>query len=343
MQDESFFEGRINDLVINFKIPKDRPFLVYFDQNIWINIAKSQKSEDVKFLDKLIKKIDDGIIRVCINLSNLVEVSHIKDRTRREALCRVIYDISRGWSFLPFIMAKLLDNEIYNSLSLFLGMPYANPRSCIKKGNLLGELAFDNKVTGEKMKEINDFMGSREYFNAVFFNQDLLDKLNKDAVVREKERYEREYGSAIEDMRNDPLINKYGWDKLFTARDVFKYIIPRFKDLLKNSSEINTNFFRNIAKPFTVAACRNILKYVQILPSFNTYVIYSRVIEKCKVEVNNMFDINSFSFVVPYFDCVVGERRMINVAKDKRLDKMYRTTLITDIDDLFNWLDNPLI
>ncbi len=56
--------------------------------------------------------------------------------------------------------------------------------------------------------------------------------------------------------------------------------------------------------------------------------------QKKNVTENDLRDMMAFTTVLPFADVIVAEKQFVNLARQARLDKRYKTTLLTSIYDL---------
>lgn len=89
----------------------------------------------------------------------------------------------------------------------------------------------------------------------------------------------------------------------------------------------------------------NVRQIVEDVPSYYVSYYVEREIalrleaQARPIQENDFRDMQSFCTVIPYADHVVSENQFINLARQAKLDKKYRTQLSTNILDLAANLD----
>lgn len=73
-----------------------------------------------------------------------------------------------------------------------------------------------------------------------------------------------------------------------------------------------------------------IIEVIQNMPLLYTYHLILQGLDEIPdhpINPNDLVDINSFCFSLPYCDIVVGEKYIISLARRKKIDKIYNTQL----------------
>jgi len=128
---------------------------------------------------------------------------------------------------------------------------------------------------------------------------------------------------------------------------------------LKKSIGISNYIIKTIAPLFYYACIKNKLDYriirlnkeikifdfIKRFPFFYTqYLLFKGLNESLdhKITSNDVYDIRSYSFTLPYCDYVAGERYVISLAKRNEINKIYSTGLFTksNIEDIEVKLDD---
>lgn len=320
----------------NFKKNNMGPKILYLDQNFWIYLAKVHygKDSDIIFsqiLNKLYDAVSNGKLIIPINLTNIIEAQKIKNLKRREKLVRFMISLSKGFSFIPYPYIEY--KEVENVVLERLGLPLHNIREiAIWKGILYmisnGTPNFLPEFHSSPIDLINDTKG---LLAKLFLKkQSIKEEFMIDFIMNPRRSHD--FSSLIERLE-DIRTNGYKTKdkKLRKIKGISHYILnsitsPLYQACIKNNLDPYSFRFNEQKK---------IYDFLKNLPFFYTqYLLFKGLDESPdhKIISNDIQDIRSFCFALPYSDYVAGEKYVISLAKRNEINKLYSTKLFVRAD-----------
>ena len=320
----------------NFKKKNIGPKILYLDQNIWIYLARIHYKKEYnetfsQIKNKLFEMVSSGKLIIPINLTNIIETQKITDLNRRERLVRFIISLSKGYSFIPdfYILYKEVENLVLERL----GRPLHNIReSSIGKGVLY------------MISDGTPYFAPKFHTSSIRLIDDTKDLLAKVIMKKQSEQEEAIFNFMMKSGGNDDL------EDLIEKLEEIRSIGYETKDKKLRKIKGIANFFINMVAPRLYYACQNnnfdpktfrlnkeetIYDILKSLPWFYTQYLLFRGLDEMpnrKITSNDIYDIRSFSFAIPYWDYIVGENYIIALAKRNNLDNLYCTKLYIKSD-----------
>ncbi|MFX0099427.1 MAG: hypothetical protein ACFFCS_07575 [Candidatus Hodarchaeota archaeon] len=325
---------------------KNKTKLLHLDQNKWIELAKvyNGKERDAKkkkILAKIEELIERGELITPINWMHVAELSKRRDDDSRNRLKDFMIHLSREYVCMPYLHNEYLKVEFFNyirnkrGITSFIdirnglvgkgALKYFGKRIVSDSENVINNVKIiDENILG--LKYILDNLG-RERKSMLKFEEGL-----KKSLPRIQKGIERD-----EELRATK--NKDYLKKLFPAKYIFQFILPKIVNYCK---EWNLDEEEQIKLIFRTdsgdeLSWEEFMEFFKQLPSTYTYFCLQSESTNPHIhrrEINDTYDIASFSLPIPYFDAVVGERFFITRAISNKLDKLYHTKLIYKIEDL---------
>lgn len=320
----------------NIKNENTGPKILYLDQNFWIYLVKAYYGKDPDnvfspILSKLYNAVLNGKLIIPINLTNIIEAQKINNLEKREKLARFMIYLSKGYSFIPYPYIEY--KEVENVVLERLGLPLHNIRKIvIGKGTLYmysdGTPKFLPKSQISSIDLINetyDLMGK-----LILKKQSIKEDYMVDFIMNPKITYN--FKNLIDKLENI-RVNGYKTKdkKLRKIKGISNYILNSIANLLYWAC------IKNNLSPFNfrLNEMNKIYDFIKSLPFFYTqYILYKGLDESPnhKIISNDIQDIRSFSFALPYSDYVAGENYVISLAKRNEIDKLYSTQLFVKSD-----------
>lgn len=317
---------------------------LYLDQNIWIYLAQAyygKKENEIytQILEKITFFIQKEKLIVPINLSNVIEVHKITNKKRREELGRFIVDVSKGYCFIPYPYA--IDLEIIYFIKNYLKIPVCSMQdSAIGIGDFY--LIHDGTVPNLKSKLPISEEKKEKYVNLMNKRFSTQEAILKSILDNKSPKHND--SSTVQEMERVSNINwKYKDKKKRNRIRMLKYLIetffPRFVHWCK---EFNLEI-KDILNKFS--NFEEVIDFLKKFPLLYTNFCLHNGIEKIPnrpYNANDIPDIASFCFVIPYCDFVIGEKFLISMAKRENLNTLYNTKLYTikDISKLLSDLND---
>ena len=320
----------------NFKKNNKGPKILYLDQNFWIYLAKIHygKDSDItlsQILNKLYDAVSNGKLVIPINLTNVIEAQKIKNLKRREQLAKFMISLAKGFSFIPYPYIEY--KEVENVVLERLGLPLHNIREIgIGKGLLYmisdGTPNFLPEFHSSPIDLINETKGLLAKF--ILKNLSLKEEFMVDFIINPHR--DHDFSSLInklEDIRTNGYKTKD--KKLRKIIGISHYILNSIAGLFYQACS------KNNLDPYSFRFNEEnkIYDFLKKLPFFYTQYLLFKGLDNSvdhKITSNDIQDIRSFSFALPYCDYVAGENYVISLAKRNGVNKLYSTRLFTKSD-----------
>ena len=122
--------------------------------------------------------------------------------------------------------------------------------------------------------------------------------------------------------------------------DEYEMLLRVLKDFFTDKQQllILSDLYPNIQYLKKNAARCKIVEYFKSFPCFYTGVIleHQLIKSKCSFDKNDLIDLLHLSSAIPYCDIVVTEKQWTQYAKQGKIDDLYSTILLSDINDLMS-------
>ena len=319
---------------------------LYLDQNIWIYLAQvyyGEKKNEIysQVLEKITFLIQNKKLIVPINLSNVIEAHKIKNKKRREKLAKFIVNVSKGYCFIPY--PYIIDLEIIYFIKNYLKIPVCSiQESAIGIGDFY--LIHNGTVPKIKTKLPISESIKEKYENEMIKRFSTQESILKNFL--DDKSPEQNNKSTVQTMERISNINwKYKDKKSRHRIRIIKYLLATtFPRIVHWCKEFNVEIKKLVNK---FSSFEEVVDFLKKFPLLYTNFCLHNSIEKIpnrSYNVNDIPDIASFCFAIPYCDFVIGEKFIISNAKREKLNKLYNTRLYTnksvskllfDLNDLF--------
>lgn len=307
--------------------------LVYFDQNVWIALAKGawdmqRYPQEHAVFCRVVEMVQSDSVKVILSNTNIYETFKINDPVRRKNLALLQTLISGGIVFRGrrSILAETLAEHIANEYAICRGRP--------TKYWFLSDLWFE--AAGDYSPKDYGFAISKSTLNLIRQNPQhaLLDYLmlsSEKVRLEAVQRYSavsNDLISRIEERRalaaGQPLAMR---KRVYSARlmlDELSFIMATARDLGVNWASV---------VDIGSSMMRGILANVPVLNIERELAV--RLEDQGRsISENDLRDMSAFSTVLPLVDVLVAEKQFINLARQARLGDLYNTILLTSINDL---------
>ncbi len=324
------------------------PKYLYLDQNIWIYLGQvhygiNNDKNLVRILEKIKRLVDDNKLIVPINVTNVVELYKASDSGKRERLAKFMISISKGYCFIQFVY--LTEVEIINLIRKIFGLSELNiQEQAIGQGThfLIAE-GIPPRLTSDKLDDSILQLMNEHLVRTQSTPEAILDLMLNHRSIFFNNKNEKLFDSMvneIETIRNDEykIKDKNYRHKVRIAKYIMQIINPVLAELCV---EYRFPPSAIIPQGITFKQIMKLFKELPILYTFFCLTSERDRIPNRPIQKNDIYDIASLSFAIPYCDYVVGERFFISIAKKKNLDKLYNTILLTksNFNDLESYLD----
>ncbi len=212
-------------------------FVVYFDQNKWIELSRAyhQRPDGIRFATAL-KKVQNAVKRKTARFPfssiHVLESMKMGDISRRQRLAKVIAEFSEGWT--------IAQQEKISPIEFNMSVPKAfNKPLLITKPVVFGrgiEFAFGEPVRTQNILELLDSPIETERQLAIHFLATILsspiESLRKSGI----NQYNAEMNTTADQADQiRKLVRNHGKDRrhrAFTARHVYEFLRSRPRELM---------------------------------------------------------------------------------------------------------------
>jgi hypothetical protein len=313
----------------------DFPKALCLDQNKWIDLARAhyKRADGEPFRDVLRvvrTAVEAGRLLVPFSIVNAIEAMIARDTARRERLARFMVDLSRNLTIVP--EQVVCRWEIGNAIKRLFGKGSETPGRplAIKRGvaHALGlglEILGPANVAEAAARHFGSPEMTLSFLQGIGSKRDSVNR----AVAGET--------TAVDVFQAD---RKHFADMSLEQRRerefVFLFLEPgTYRSELEASlSElaISVRDFRN-----QVRAAQDAIKFMAGIPNLDVLLTLRLARDKehnRPVERNDIRDLDWLSVAVPYSNVVVSEKYWGSKVRTTRLDRKYRTVLLTDLREL---------
>lgn len=298
-------------------------YIIYLDQNKWSDIMKTidnpmyQNGKYLAVVQKIIRKSNKHEWIFPVSDTHFAETLIWKNMSNSYKLGTTLDAMSNNYT-IPYFYYVLKDEIIRvaqgkEMLRTYLvhGDPFAFT------GNKLLTAFVD--YDGNRLPEVEK--GFREYYNQIniyglsmcsgYFDRNEIEQ-NNEAIFKNMEHEKNWFLSLPEHNR----IQQY---KLHSFRELY------------------TAMGLNVIEDDIVSCDKKLLNFIGQIPSFVVHTslkisLYQN--KEGRIDINDNKDIRFLSVAIPYCDIVIAERKWINIAKSKNLDKNHNVILQKDLNYL---------
>lgn len=311
-----------------------QPYIVYLDQNKWVELARAEKwpdlYPDLYNLLKLIKReVDADRLILPLTSTNIYETFKVNDPQRRQDLATLQAFGSQG------LVIRGRHHRLEAEISDFLHTVDSRPP--IERVPLwfLSSVFFEAYADWDDprlatlpitARGVNAVRSSPEFCLYDFLTA-TPDNVRVEAI-QNFSRQSEELKQQIEERRR---------------RDTNESIDMRRRIqnalLIMNDHNLILSFARKCGFTWNTIVEMGEENILQIVESVPTYYVERELVLKLETQSrsiteNDFRDIQSFCASIPYVDEIIGENQFTNLARQARLDKKFSTRLRTNVLDL---------
>lgn len=316
----------------------NRPYVVYLDQNKWIELARAVKHPadypaQHELLVAIAREVEAGRLILPLTAANIYETHKINDPQRRHDLAILQATASHGLVFRG--RHRRLEIELIDLLRAIDGhAPEAHATDW-----------FLSNVFFEAFAEWND-----ERLGVSISEQAI-------GVVRsEPARWLYDFLVATpENVRTTAVLNfsngsdglrqrieerrrQHAGESLAMRRRIQSAL------LMINEIDLILKFANKAGFPWKTVSDIGDKVARRIIEDVPTYYVEREIVLRLEaqarpIDENDFRDMQSFCATVPYADEVIGENQFVNLARQARLDQRYGTRIATNILDLTESLE----
>lgn len=309
---------------------------IFLDEFVWFNLRRSICNEtnapDLGDVIKCIEtKVKSGEWAFPISAEHLTETSNTGDDVKRLVTSFIMDEISRGYTIRQF--SQLKDFEI--DLMLQGKNPIEYRENIIKQDILniwgkSGKDIFIQACMDEGMEPSEELYQQVQYLLSGRVTNKYsitLSMQNKSIISSDTKTM---YKEIMNNLKRQDIEHPYVSLEQFLMYTLEQYYSD--EQQIKILTFINEKLSPNDSS-------RNLHNLFLYLPTYytNCALIYKdmKMQEKSKeFHENDFVDMLYLSYMIPYCDVVVTEKKWVNIAKQMKLDKEFSTVIISDAKEL---------
>ncbi len=329
------------------------PKLLYLDQNKWVELEKvefgEKKDETIsEILTMLRDLVNSDKLIIPIDFNRLTETSHRSLSHTRERLSELLIEMSKGYAVLPFLFVEEL--EIRNFISRKNGLSEINLKELLINQNTENLLAGTPQIVGDIPSEDLELINSRirQLMETTEFKERILS-----APTHRDSNLEQEYVKRAEQareilrtMQNDTARKKYliTGDYHRLMRKIFETfkVTDNFKGKISPAERLGNIIMIRNAGPSTIQSIKDQVDFMRECPLYYTHrtlVSYRDRDLRRPIKANDNIDIVQFVTPLVYFHYIVGEKYLMTLANQAKLDELYNTVLCKELIELKSYLE----
>ncbi|MFZ1429266.1 MAG: hypothetical protein WAS21_21115 [Geminicoccaceae bacterium] len=313
-------------------MPK-RPYIVYLDQNKWIELARAVKypadypAQHALFV-AIAQEIQTGRLILPLTAANIYETHKTNDTQRRHELAVLQATASQGLVFRG--RHRRLETELSDLLFAIHGRPVVARAADWFLSDLFFE-AFadfdDERLISPISQQTIDVIRAEPARWLYKYLVATPEDVRIGAVQRFSGGSER-LRQRIEERRC-----QHAGESLAMRRRIMSAL------LILDDLNLILKFANSAGYPWQSVGDIGKTNMRRIIEDVPIYYVEREIALRLEsqtrlIEVNDFRDMQSFCATIPYADEVIGENQFVNLARQARLDKKYCTKLATNILDL---------
>jgi hypothetical protein len=308
------------------------PFVLYLDQNKWIELARSVKDptlhpETYGILRNIQRYVLEGRLLVPLSQTNLYETHKINDSDRRNLLALLQASISQGWFFrsLGALLQAQLEDFLCSELSIAVSSRpplWFLSRYFFEAAAEYNPLDFGFEIQKDVMAAIhsNPALALFHYLTTSpdDARREAVRKYSLDSkalIVRMQERRKL--------SQNEPLATR---KRAYSAL----LLIDQIDEIHKTSANLG-HPVRTIGELGSAAVISMASKVAAF--DIECELVVTTESENRVQDENDLRDVLAFTIVLPYANAIVAEKAVINRARQSKLRERYSGTLFTSLDE----------
>ena len=302
--------------------------ILFLDQNKWIDIARAasgvpSSAEHTKLYHSLADAIEAGRVIAPLTMAHIIETSKKNDLSKRKKLAETQSKLSKGLVFRNR-KSRLLQ-EIRVALMKAFGEPVIKLPDTwvIARVFLQAFEGFDDYVAPSTIGAsdlLYDFLVSQNDDNRrkgiAVFSQ------GTNELVTNIEGRRQKWKSASRNMQS----------RAYAAQLFFDHQELIFSVLLSIGHSV---------EEFKQLGDSALLALLQDIPALNVEreLVIKLESQSRDIPPNDLLDMYSFCAAIPYADWLIAENAFVTLAKQAKLDIIYRTKITNNLGDLSMLLD----
>jgi len=310
-----------------------RPHIVYLDQNKWIELARAVKHPadyptQHALLVAIAREVEAGRLVLPLTAANIYETQKINDPQRRHELAVLQATASQGLVFRG--RHRRLETELNELLCAIYGRPPVARAADWFLSNVFFEAFadWDDERLGLPISE--RAMGVVRAEPARWLYEYLVatpEDVRTTAVKKFSE------GSDSLRQRIEERRRQHAGESFAMRRRILSAI------LMINEIDLILKFANRAGFPWKTVGDIGERTARRIIGEVPTYYVEREIAIRLEaqarpIEENDFRDMQSFCAVIPYADEVIGENQFVNLAKQAKLDRKYRTRIGADLLEL---------
>jgi hypothetical protein len=310
-----------------------RPHIVYLDQNKWIELARAVKNPadypaQHTLLAAIGREVEAGRLLLPLTATNIYETHKINDPQRRHELAVLQATTSQGLVFRG--RHRRLETELNDLWCVLYGRaPVAHVTNWFLSNVFFeafvdwGDERLGVPISEEAIGVVRAEPARWLYEYLVATPEDV-----RVAAIRKFSDGSERLRQRVEERRR-----QHAGESLAMRRRIQSAI------LMINEVDLILKFANRAGFPWKTVGDMGGRTARRIIEDVPTYYVEREIALRLEaqarpIEKNDLRDMQSFCAIIPYADEVIGENQFVNLARQAKLDKKYRTRLATNVLDL---------
>ena len=311
-------------------------FILYLDQNHWIELAKALKNPDrnnvlTDILERLIKAVKEEKIVLPLTSTNIYETYKINRFDRRECLALIQAKLSQGKVFAG------RHRRLCHEIKSFIGKVLNQPTKVHIQNWFLSDLFFEAFADWEDDRlELNI---SQQVLNAIRSERG---RSLYDFLMREQEERQvavRNWSAGTEVLRQkiEQRRKKWAVESLAIRKRAYSatLVLDELDLILSVAKEMGANW--HCVSDIGEKNVRNLVEEVSILYAERELAMKIEGQNRA-LDENDFRDMVSFCAALPYADCVIAEKQFINLSRQANLHSHFDTRLDTRLEAVLDFI-----
>ena len=310
--------------------------IIFLDQNKWIELArveanKTSSAQLQSLYLQLMAAVNRKEILIPLSLSHVLETSKRNDPVSREHLARTQAKLSRG-HVIRSRKGRLIIEFRFALKKVFSEPLIAMPDNwAIVPGFMQAFEQFDELVAPS-----SDAARSR------FINKHIRPEDQLYYFLTQQDEDGRRQGIAAFSHGSDGLLERMEqrrekmkeFSRTIQWRAYGAQLFYDHQDIMLSQNESIGKTFEDLRH----LSDETIAKIIDDVPTLNIerHLAVKLEAQDRALERNDLLDMHSMCSAIPYSTWVIGENTFINLAKQCKLDKIYGSTLSTNLLDLYD-------
>ena len=309
---------------------------IFLDEFVWIDIRRSALKENgAKDLSKVIRLIEiksnNGEWIFPISVEHLVETANTSDQVKRLTTAYIMDEISKGYTILEF--SKLKDFEIGKMLD---GQYAPDFRAEVIKKDIMNMWGHSTHELIDEVCQKNDMSISEDLQEIVQIilneSHSICRSMITPKYISDEEK--KMYGEILDYLKKQDCKDPYVSEEQFLMYTLEQYYS-------EDQQYVILEYINKELGTYENPRGETLKKLFYRLPTYytNCMLLYKNMKMQNvgqSASKNDFRDMLYLSYMIPYCDIVITEKKWTNIIQQMHLDKIFNTIVVSDVNQLLN-------